>query len=227
MATRKSIRVGSTSPMSRLISLAIASKHDAKIAELKKLFSGFGIRFVTLSELGIAEAIDEEPTLEASASKKARDACRETGLLALAEESGLEVDALGGRPGVRSARYAHERATDAENNAALLRAMEEVGEEEDRRARFRCVLALASPWTEEVILEQGQCQGRIARAPRGSGGFGYDPLFVVEGSEERSLAELDAGALASVSPRVRAADALKARFTKVLSELVADVTRIA
>jgi XTP/dITP diphosphohydrolase len=212
--------------MSPLISLTIASKHDAKIAELKKLFSGFGVRFVTLSELGVAELPDEEPTLEASASKKAREACRETGMLALAEESGLEVDALGGRPGIRSARYAHERATDAENNAALLRAMEEV-DEEDRGARFRCVLALASPWNDEVVVEQGQCQGRIARAPRGNGGFGYDPLFVVEGSGERSLAELDAAALAAVSPRVRAANALKSRLAKVLSDLVADVNRIA
>jgi XTP/dITP diphosphohydrolase len=212
--------------MAPFISLTIASKHEAKIAELKKLFSGFGVRFVALSELGVAEILDDEPTLEASAAKKAREACRETGMLALAEESGLEVDALGGRPGVRSARYAHERATDAENNAALLRAMEEV-DEGDRGARFRCVLALASPWSEEVIFEQGECRGRIARAPRGSGGFGYDPLFVVDGSEERSLAELDAGALASVSPRLRAADALKGRFTKILSDLVSDVNRIA
>lgn len=209
-----------------LITLTIASKHEAKIAELKKLLSGFGVRFVTLSELGIAEILDEDSTLEASAARKAREACRETGLLALAEENGLEVDALGGRPGVRSARYAHERATDAENNAALLRAMEDV-DEGDRGARFRCVLALASPWSEEVIVEEGQCRGRIARAARGSGGFGYDPLFVVDATEERSLAELDAAALSSVSPRVLAVDALRARFTKVLAEFVSDVDRIA
>ena len=136
------------------------------------------------------------------------------------------MDALGGRPGVRSARFAHERATDAENNAALLRALEEV-EEGDRSARFRCVLALASPWSDEVIIEQGQCRGRIARAPRGGGGFGYDPWFVVEGSDERSLAELDAAALVAVGPRVRAAEALRGRFAKVLSDLVFDVDRIA
>jgi XTP/dITP diphosphohydrolase len=212
--------------MSPFITLTIASKHETKIAELKKLLSEFGVRFVTLSELGVAEAFDEESTLEASAVRKAREACRETGMLALAEESGLEVDALGGRPGVRSAHFAHERATDAENNAALLRAMEEV-EEGARRARFRCVLALASPWTEEVVVEQGQCLGRIARAPRGGGGFGYDPLFVVEGSEDRSLAELDAEALASMSPRVRAVAALRRRFAKVLEDLVSDVDRIA
>ena len=212
--------------MTPLITLTIASKHEPKIAELKKLLSGLSVRFVTLSELGVSEVLEEESTLEASTVRKAREACRETGLLALAEESGLEVDALGGRPGVRSAHFAHERATDAENNAALLRAMEEV-EEGARRARFRCVLALASPWSEEVIVEQGQCLGRIARAPRGGGGFGYDPLFVVEGSEERSLAELDPEALAAVSPRVRAVAGLRNRFAKVLTDLVSDVDRIA
>jgi XTP/dITP diphosphohydrolase len=89
------------------------------------------------------------------------------------------------------------------------------------------VLALASPWTQEVIVEQGQCLGRIARAPRGGGGFGYDPLFVVEGSAERSLAELDAEALSAMSPRVRAVAALRNRFAKVLSDLLSDVDRIA
>jgi XTP/dITP diphosphohydrolase len=211
--------------MAQLVTLTIASKHEAKITELKKLLSGFGVRFVTLSELGIAETMDEESTLEASAVRKARDACRETGMLALAEESGLEVDALGGRPGVRSARFAHERATDAENNAALLRALEEV-EEGARGARFRSVLALASPWTDEIIVEQGHCLGRIARAPRGGGGFGYDPLFVVEGSEDRSLAELDAESLAAVSPRVRAMEALRTRFATILANLISDVDRI-
>lgn len=211
--------------MSQLVTLTIASKHEAKITELKKLLSGFGVRFVTLAELGIAETLDEEPTLEASAIRKARDACRETGMLALAEESGLEVDALGGRPGVRSARFAHERATDAENNAALLTALEEV-EEGARRARFRSVLALANPWTDEIIVEQGHCLGRIARAPRGGGGFGYDPLFVVESSEERSLAELDPESLSAVSPRVRAVDALRSRFARVLGDLISDVDRI-
>src|ERR1041385_1086020 len=197
--------------MPSILTLTIASKHEAKIADLKKHLSGLGIRFVTLSELGIAEGPDEDATLEASAVRKAREACRETGMLALAEESGLEVESLGGRPGVRSAHFAHERATDAENNAALLRAMEEV-DEGDRGARFRSVLALASPWNEEVIVEQGQCQGRIARAPRGGGGFGYDPLFVVEGCEDRSLAELTPSELVDVSPRVRAVNALRVRL---------------
>lgn len=212
--------------MSPILTLTIASKHDAKIAELKKLLSGLRIRFVTLSELGIVEGLDEDSTLEASAVRKACEACRETGLLALAEESGLEVDALGGRPGVRSAHYAHERATDAENNAALLRAMEEV-DEGFRSARFRSVLALASPWSEDVIVEQGQCRGRIARAPRGGGGFGYDPLFVVEGSDDRSLAELDAVELSRVSPRVLAVRALRGRLADLLTNLVSEVDRIA
>jgi XTP/dITP diphosphohydrolase len=209
-----------------ILTLTIASKHEAKIAELKKLLSGLRIRFVTLAELGITEGLDEDATLEASAMRKAREACKETGMIALAEESGLEVDALGGRPGVRSAHFAHERATDAENNAALLRALEEV-DEGYRHARFRSVLALASPWSDDIIVEQGQCQGRIARAPRGGGGFGYDPLFVVEGSEDKSLAELDVAELSRVSPRVVAVGALRTRLAEVLTALVSDVDRIA
>jgi len=136
------------------------------------------------------------------------------------------VDALGGRPGVRSAHFAHERATDAENNAALLRSLEEV-DEGYRHARFRSVLALASPWSDDIIVEQGQCQGRIARAPRGGGGFGYDPLFVVEGSEDKSLAELDVAELSRVSPRIVAVGALRTRLAEVLTALVSEVDRIA
>jgi XTP/dITP diphosphohydrolase len=148
-------------------------------------------------------------------------------MLALADDSGLEVDALGGRPGVRSARYASERATDAENNAALLRELEDV-EDRSRAARFRCVLALANPWKEsEIQIAEGTCEGAIARAPRGSGGFGYDPLFIVPDFEGRAMAELSEAEKNSISHRARAALALKPILIRALNERLDEVERIA
>ena len=115
-------------------------------------------------------------------------------MLTLADDSGLEVDALDGAPGVRSARFAHERATDAENNAALLAALDALPDAVGTRpltARFRCVLALVDPYASdgEPIVVEGRCEGTITRTPRGSGGFGYDPLFVVDGTD-KTMAEL-------------------------------------
>ena len=110
------------------------------------------------------------------------------------------------------------RATDAENNAALLRELSEVGDE-DRRARFRCVLALVSPWTlSEPRVVEGRCEGRIARDLRGSGGFGYDPLFVVDSMGERSMAELTEEEKNSVSHRSQAIRALRPMFSELLNE---------
>ena len=162
---------------------------------------------------GIAPGLDPKLRplfLEQVAILKARAVSKATGLIALADDSGLEVAALGGRPGVRSARFAHERATDAENNAALLRELEEVGEVE-RSAGFRCVLALVTPWDDVARTVEGACSGQILRAPRGSGGFGYDPLFF---SEELGMtfAEARLDEKARVSHRARAAAALLPRL---------------
>jgi XTP/dITP diphosphohydrolase len=212
--------------VTEICTLVLASRHEAKLTELRELFANLGVRFREASELGLVETpLEEDVTLEAAAAKKARDACRATGLVALAEKSGLEVDALGGRPGAHSATFAHERATDAENNAALLRALEDVPEEA-RTARFRSVIALASPWSDQEIVVEGRCEGRIARAARGSGGFGYDPLFVLDGAGGKSLAELDPEETRAVSPRIRAALEMRARVRELLVELVADADRI-
>ena len=143
---------------------------------------------------------EDADTFEGNAERKARHACSLTRMLSLADDSGLEVDALGGRPGVRTARFAHNRATDAENNAALLRELEEINEEA-RSARFRCVLALSSPWDPDVHFAEGSCHGHIARTPRGSGGFGYDPLFVVDECDGRAMAELDESEKNAISHR--------------------------
>ncbi|HEY3257115.1 MAG TPA: non-canonical purine NTP pyrophosphatase, partial [Polyangiaceae bacterium] len=158
---------------------------------------------------------------------KARAIARATRLLALADDSGLEVDALSGRPGVRSARFAHERATDAENNAALLRELSEVAEGA-RSARFRCVLALVNPWQEsDVHIAEGSCEGSIARAPRGSGGFGYDPLFLVSGQDGKAMAELAESEKNRLSHRGKAVQALRAILLKLVNARLDEAERIA
>jgi XTP/dITP diphosphohydrolase len=168
---------------------------------------------VDLDDVGIPdEAIEDGETFEANASLKARFFAALSGLPTLADDSGLEVDALNGGPGVRTRRYAGEQATDEENNVKLLGAL--AGLTPDRRgARYRCVLALALPETRgprggmHVRLARGTCEGRIAAAPRGIGGFGYDPIFepAVEPPGGRTLGEWTAEAKNLISHRGRAA----------------------
>src|SRR6185295_9138590 len=168
---------------------------------------------VSLDDLGIEGDVDETgATFEANAALKARHAARVTGLAALADDSGLEVDALGGGPGVRTRRYAGERATDAENNAKLLAALD--GLPPGRRgARYVCVLALALPRpgasahdAVPMRLVRGTSRGRIATAPRGSGGFGYDPIFEPAGEPPggRTFGQWSTEAKHAVSHRGRA-----------------------
>jgi XTP/dITP diphosphohydrolase len=206
--------------------VVLATANEHKVAELRALLGDLPVQLVTVTDvLGEPLALAEDgTTFEENAIHKARQVCQATRLIALADDSGLEVDALGGRPGVRSARFAHERATDAENNAALLRELEETDE---RRARFRCVLALATPWSDEVKIAEGRCDGTIARDPRGSGGFGYDPLFVVDELDGRAMAELDEREKNSVSHRSRAARALHTIVLELVDAQLGDAERIA
>ncbi len=195
--------------MPRLLTVVLATANEGKLAELRSLLGDLPLELVSVRDvLGNVTLAEDSDTFEGNAEQKARDACRLTRMLSLADDSGLEVAALGGRPGVRTARFAHNRATDAENNAALLRELEEVNEDA-RGARFRCVLALSSPWDDKVQFAEGRCDGRIARTPRGSGGFGYDPLFVVEEYDGRAMAELSEDEKNAISHRARAARALR------------------
>ena len=179
--------------MNPLLTIVLATSNEGKVSELRSLLADLPVGLLTTAEvlpekLSLAE---DGETFEANAIQKATAVCKATRLLSLADDSGLEVDALGGRPGVRSARFAHDRATDAENNAALLRALEEADRDDERKARFRCVLALSSPWWGETVrTAEGRVEGSIARDPRGSGGFGYDPLFLPREADGRSMAEL-------------------------------------
>lgn len=203
--------------------LLVATRSVHKLAELRELLALDHGELVSLDDLGIAGDVDETgSTFEANARLKARHGARVSGLPTLADDSGLEVDALGGGPGVRTRRYAGENATDKENNAKLLAALEGLPPER-RGARYVCVLALAMPDDAgprgglPMRLVRGTCRGRIAPAPRGTGGFGYDPIFepASEPPGGRTLGEWSQAAKNEISHRGRAAR----RMQPILREL--------
>jgi XTP/dITP diphosphohydrolase len=209
--------VAPTSPRPRLV---IATRSEHKLRELRDLLRLERTDLVTLDELGVeGEPIEDGETFEANAAIKARAAVRATGLPTLADDSGLEVDALGGGPGVRTRRYAGPDATDADNNRKLLAALEGLPPER-RGARYVCVLALALPGDagprggQPVTFARGTCRGRIARVPRGTGGFGYDPIFepLSEAPGGRTLGLWTPDEKSAVSHRARAARRMAPRL---------------
>lgn len=168
--------------------LLLATKNRGKVREVSEILSGLGVEVVCLADLPGAPEVDEDgETFVENARKKAHALASWSGSMTLADDSGLEVEALGGRPGVRSARYAGDRATDEENNRKLLEELRGIGPEA-RRARFRCVMVLAAPDGREWVTE-GTWEGVIAAEPRGSSGFGYDPVFLLP-EQNRTVAEL-------------------------------------
>ena len=156
----------------------MASGNAGKLREIARILSDLDIEVVPQSDFGISDADETGTTFVENALIKARHAAEATGLPAIADDSGIPVDALGGRPGVYSARYAGADATDADNNARLLEELEGVPEAE-RGAAFHCVACFATPGQGEPIIAEGEWRGRILTEPRGEGGFGYDPLFLV------------------------------------------------
>lgn len=210
-----------------LMSMVVATTNPGKLTELRALLRDLPVEVLTVADvLGDYPAVAEDgDTFEDNARKKARVIAQATHLITLADDSGLEVDALGGRPGVRSARFAKEGATDAENNAALLAMMQDV-EESQRTARFRCTIAVEDPWApEQPIVVEGRCEGTIAPSPSGAGGFGYDPLFVVEGLG-RTMAELGAEEKNRLSHRARALAAVRPMLAARVRERLAEARRI-
>jgi len=187
--------------------LVFATTNPGKLREVGEILAAEGVAVVGVDAVVPGWSVDEVgATFAENARLKARDLAARSGLPALGDDSGLEVDALGGRPGVRSARYAGGHATDVENTALLLRELADVPDER-RGAAFRCALALA--WPDGRLVEaDGRCGGRIARAPRGRGGFGYDPVFV-DPATGRTFGELSAEAKNGFSHRRRALDALR------------------
>ena len=183
--------------------LLLATNNQGKARELKLLLRELPLELVLPRELGITTDVDEVgESLEENATLKATELAAQSQLLALADDSGLEVDALGGEPGRLSARYAGEGASDEDRVKYLLTKLEGVPQEK-RTARFRCVIAIATP-EGEVELCSGECRGFITFEPRGTLGFGYDPIFYLPGLG-KTMAELPLAEKNQVSHRGRAA----------------------
>jgi XTP/dITP diphosphohydrolase len=195
------------------VRLLVSTRNPGKLAEIKAIFD---LPVLVLSSAldvpGLPEVEEDGDTLEANAVKKAEVLARRTEQWTLADDTGLEVDALGGAPGVRSARYAGE-----DGNAVLncIKLLSDLADTEDRRARFRTVIALADP-SGDCRCVEGSCPGVITREARGDGGFGYDPLFQPDGFGV-TFAEMDAGEKNRISHRARALVAAKEAWGEVLA----------
>lgn len=183
--------------------LLLGTNNQAKVREYRSLLSDLDYELVTLAEQGISISVEEVgESLEENARLKATVTARESRLLTLADDSGLEVDALGGEPGRLSARYAGENATDRERIEYLLQRLDGVPRKK-RMARFRCVIALATP-DGKVELCSGECPGFITFEPRGEQGFGYDPIFYLP-DLDKTMAELPLEQKNKISHRGQAA----------------------
>ncbi len=192
--------------------LLLATNNPGKVREYKSLLRGIPYQIVTPAEQGITTEIEEAGvSFEENARLKATALSKESGLLSLADDSGLEVDALGGEPGHLSARYAGEGASDADRINYLLDKLKGVPEKE-RTARFRCVIAIAAP-DGTVETCSGECRGVIATEPRGSHGFGYDPIFYVP-ELGKTMAELTPEEKNRISHRAKAAEKARALLMK-------------
>jgi XTP/dITP diphosphohydrolase len=180
--------------------LVLASRNPHKVREFRALLEG--IEVVALPD-EVQLPPETGKTFEANAVPKARAAARATGLLAFADDSGIEAEALGGAPGVRSARFAGEGASDADNLAKLI-----AEAPPGSPLAYVCMIALIDPVTGEERTFEGRCTGTMAPTPRGTGGFGYDPVFVPDGGDGRTMAELSPVEKDAISHRGRAARAL-------------------
>jgi len=187
------------------VKLVLATANRGKVRELGQALAALGIDVVGLEDVGLRQAPENGATFAENAHLKALAAVQGSGMSALAEDSGLEVDALGGRPGVHSARFAGEDATDEQNNGLLLESLRGLSGEQ-RGAQFRCVMVLAHP-DGRRIETKGICRGHIASEPRGRGGFGYDTLFVPDG-ERRTFAQMTVEEKARFSHRAKALTAM-------------------
>ena len=198
--------------MDNLITLVIATRNTGKTSEIRDLLKGFPINIKNLDDFGPIPQVEEDGnTFDENAYKKASFAAKILGLPALADDSGLLVEALGGAPGIHSARYAGENATDEQRRAKLLQEMEG---KTDRRAAFECVISIAVP-TGPALTYEARCEGLITTEPAGSNGFGYDPIFYYP-PLKKTFAELTMQEKSHVSHRGKALRELRDEFDKVL-----------
>jgi XTP/dITP diphosphohydrolase len=192
--------------------LVLATQNQGKISEIKQLLSGFEIEIRSLKDFGPIPPVEEDgETFEENAYKKAHFTARVLGFPALADDSGLMVEALGGIPGVHSARYAGEKATDEDNNQKLLKAMKGVA---NRNATFNCVITIAVP-SGPALTYEGVCHGEIAHELKGKNGFGYDPIFYYP-PLEKTFAQMSSEEKNRISHRGIAMAGLQNEFEKVL-----------
>lgn len=182
--------------------ILLATRNQGKVREIRELVKGLRVEFLCLEDVPpVPDVAEDGTTFEENALKKAREIAESSGMATLADDSGLCIDALDGRPGVQSARYAGDHATDEEKCLRLLDEMRNVPKDR-RSARFICVLALATPDGEEMLF-RGVCEGRITTELRGTEGFGYDPIFYFE-QAGCTFAEMDRESKNDVSHRGRA-----------------------
>jgi XTP/dITP diphosphohydrolase len=194
--------------------LVLASGNAGKVVELEQLLAGSGVQLVPQTALGVSDAEETGLTFVENALIKARHAARATGMPALADDSGICVDALGGAPGLYAARYAGKHGDSEANNAKLLHELAGVPMEK-RSAYFIAVLVVLRHADDPApLIAEGRWHGRILEAPRGKGGFGYDPLFLPAG-HDLGAAELDPALKNRLSHRGQALDVLKARFAEL------------
>jgi XTP/dITP diphosphohydrolase len=194
--------------------LVLASGNAGKVVELEQLLAGTGVELVPQTALGVTDADETGLTFVENALIKARHAARATGLPALADDSGICVDALGGAPGLYAARYSGVHGDSAANNARLLRELAGVPMEK-RTAYFIAVLVVLRHADDPApLIAEARWHGRILEAPRGEGGFGYDPLFLPDGSD-LGAAEIEPALKNRLSHRGQALDILKARFAEL------------
>jgi XTP/dITP diphosphohydrolase len=202
----------------RTSTLVVATSNLGKLAEIRSLLEDHPVRLVRPIDLlsQAIEVVEDGATFQENAEKKARAVGMATGEVTLADDSGLEVDVLGGLPGVRSARFAGDAASDEQNNAELMRRLVDC-KASAIEARFRCAIALFDPRREAVDIASACCEGTITRRPRGTAGFGYDPHFIVTEMANRTMAELSATEKNAISHRGRALRAILPRLLEILS----------
>lgn len=198
--------------------IAIATRNAHKLEEIHAIFDFQDLEICSALDFpDIPDTLEDRDTFEGNAIKKAQELCDATGLMAIADDSGLEVDALDGAPGVYSARYAGEPCDYTANNEKLLR---ELADKKNRRARFRTVIALCRPGKEPLTVD-GKCEGVIIDAPRGTNGFGYDPIFVPDGYDQ-TFAELPADVKNKISHRANALAEASRHWKEIFQGLEAD-----
>ncbi len=193
--------------------IVLATRNPHKAEELRDLLKDLDLEILSLSDFPeIPEVEEDSGTFRDNAIKKALIVARLTGKIALADDSGLEIDALGGRPGVLSSRFAGQEATDEENNKKVLRLLKDVPNEK-RKARFRCIIAVAQP-AGEVETAEGILEGEIGFRPEGKAGFGYDPLFIVP-EFGKTIAQLGKDTKNRISHRAQAVEEAKRILAKL------------